>query len=67
MAKIYERLLSTNLLWEKRRTRLIPNVKICDSICMVNLMEIPRVIVIFCHVLDRDKTRTLGKKNFKKP
>ena len=47
MAKIYERLLSTNLLWEKRRTRLIPNVKICDSICMVNLMEIPRVIVIF--------------------
>ena len=51
MAKIYERLLSTNVLREKRRARLIPNVQQSllgeDSICMVNLLEIPRVIVFF--------------------
>ena len=48
MAKIYERLLSTNILREKRRDSFDPqreNLLREDSICMVNLMEIPRVIV----------------------
>ena len=74
MAKIYERLLSTNILWEKRRDSLDPqreNLLGEDSICMVNLLETPRVIVFFyymlafhsvCHVLDTDKTRSLGNK-----
>ena len=50
MAKIYERLLSTNILREKRRDSFDPqreNLLGEDSICMVNLMEIPQVIVIF--------------------
>ena len=50
MAKIYERLLSTNILREKRRDGFDPqreNLMGEDSICMVNLMEIPRVIVFF--------------------
>ena len=50
MAKIYERLLSTNILREKRRDSFDPqreNLLGEDSICMVNLLEIPRVIVFF--------------------
>ena len=50
MAKIYERLLSTNILREKRRDSFDPQrVTLLgeDSICMVNLLEIPRVIVFF--------------------
>ena len=50
MAKIYERLLSTNILREKRRHSFDPQrVTLLgeDSICMVNLMETPRVIVFF--------------------
>ena len=55
MAKIYERLLSTNVLREKRRhsfdlqcvTRLGE-----DSICMVKLLETPRVIVFFYYMID---------------
>ena len=50
MAMIYERLLSTNILREKRRDSFDPqreNLLREDSIFMVNLMEIPRVIVIF--------------------
>ena len=50
MAKIYERLLSTNILREKRRDTFDPQrVKLLgeDGICMVNLLEIPRVIVFF--------------------
>ena len=50
MAKIYERLLSTNILREKRRDSFHPqreNLLREDSICMVNLLEIPRVIVFF--------------------
>ena len=50
MAKIYERLLSTNILREKRwhlfdpqRVTLLEK----DSICMVNLLETARVIVSF--------------------
>ena len=48
MAKIYERLLSTNILREKRWDSFDPkreNLLGEDSICMLNLMEIPRVIV----------------------
>ena len=50
MAKIYERPLSTNTLGEKRRDSFDPQrVTLLgeDSICMVNLVEIPRVIFFF--------------------
>ena len=50
MAKISERLMSTNKLREKRRdTRDLQRVNLLgeDSICMVNLLETPRVIVFF--------------------
>ena len=50
MAKIYERLLSTNILREKRRHSFdLQRVTLLgrDSICMVNLLETPRVIVFF--------------------
>ena len=50
MAKIYERLRSTKILREKRQDSFNPQLKNLlgeDSICMVNLMEIPRVIVFF--------------------
>ena len=51
MAKIYERLLSTNILRERRRDSFDPqreNLLSEDSICMVNLLGTPRVIVFFC-------------------
>ena len=50
MAKIYERLLSTNILREKTRHSFDPQrVTLLgkESICMVNLLETPRVIVLF--------------------
>ena len=50
MAKIYERLLSTNIHREKRRHSFDPQPLTLlreDSICMVNLLETPRVIVCF--------------------
>ena len=50
MAKISERLLSKNILREKRRDSFDPqrvNLLGEDSICMVNLLETPRVIVFF--------------------
>ena len=50
MAKIYERLLSTNILREKSRHSFDPQrVTLLgeDSIFMVNLLETPRVIVFF--------------------
>ena len=50
MAKIYERLLSTNILQETRRDSFDPqrlNLLRENSICMVNLLEILRVIVFF--------------------
>ena len=50
MAKIYERLLSTNILREKRRDSFDPqreNLSGKDSICMVNLLRTPQVIVFF--------------------
>ena len=50
MAKSYERLLSTNILREKRRDSIDPqrvNLMGKDSICIVNLLETKRVIVFF--------------------
>ena len=50
MAKIYERLLSTNILREKKRDSFDPHrVTLLseDIICIVNLLEISRVIVFF--------------------
>ena len=50
MAKIYERLLSKNILWGKRRDSFDPqreNLLGEDSIFMVNLMGTSRVIVFF--------------------
>ena len=47
MANVYERLLSTNILREKRRHSFDPQrVTLLgeDSFCMVNLLETPRVI-----------------------
>ena len=50
MAKISKRLLSTNILREKRRDSFDPQrVKLLseDSICMVNLLETKPVTVFF--------------------
>ena len=50
MAKIYKRLLSTNILREKRRDSFNPHLVTLlgeDIICMVNLLGIPPVIVFF--------------------
>ena len=55
MAKVYERLLSTNILREKSRDSFDPHrvILLCeDIICMVNLLEIPRVIVFFYYIID---------------
>ena len=56
MAKISERLLSTNILREKRRDSFHPqrvNLLGEDSICMVNLLETLRVIFFFFLLHDR--------------
>ena len=50
MAKIYERLLSKNIVREKRRHSFDPqrvNLLGDDSICMVNLLIIPQEIFFF--------------------
>ena len=55
MAKISERLLSTNILREKRRDSFDPervNVLGEDSICMVNLLVTKPVIVFFYYMID---------------
>ena len=56
MAKIYEHLLSTIKLRENRRDSFDPqreNLLGEDSICMVNLREIPEVIFFFsCYIID---------------
>ena len=52
MAMVYECVLSTNILREKRRDSFDPQRVILlgeDIICMVNLLEIPRVIVFLLH------------------
>ena len=55
MAKISERLLSTNILREKRRDSFDPqrvNLIGEDTICMVNLLETKPVIVFFYYMID---------------
>ena len=55
MAKNYEPLLSRNILREKRRDSFDPqrvNLLGEDSICMVNLLETPQVIVFFYYMID---------------
>ena len=55
MAKIYERLLSTNILREKRRHSFDPQrVTLLgnESICMVNSLETPRDIVFFFYYIN---------------
>ena len=55
MAMIYERLLSKNILREKRRDSFDPqrkNLLSEDSICMFNLLEILRVRVFFYYMFD---------------
>ena len=50
MVKIYEGLLSTNILRGKRRDSFDPqreNLLGENSICMVNLLQIPRGTVFF--------------------
>ena len=50
MAKIYDRVLSTNKVREKRRDSFDPKRVILvgeDIVCMINLLEIPRVTVFF--------------------
>ena len=48
MAKIYERLLSTNILRKKRRDSFDPQrEKLLGEDSMVNLLETPRVIVFY--------------------
>ena len=50
MAKIFERLMSTNKLREKRRDSCDlqgVNLLAKDTICMANLLETPQMIVFF--------------------
>ena len=52
MAKIYERLLCTIKPWENRRDSFDPqreNLLGEDTICMLNFLETPRVIVFLLH------------------
>ena len=54
MEKIYKRLLSKNILREKRRHSFDPqrvNLLGEDSICMVNLLVIPQKIVFFNYMI----------------
>ena len=67
MAKIYERLLSTNILREKRRHSFDPQrVTLLgeDSICMVNSLETPGVIVFSFFYYMIDLLRLFQKRSF---
>ena len=67
MAKIYERLLSPNILREKRRHSFDPqSVTLLgeDSIYMVNLLETLRVIVFFFFNDMIDLLRLFQKRSF---
>ena len=67
MAKIYERLVSTNILREKRRHSFDPQrVTLLgkDSIFMVNLLETPRVIVFFFFYYMINLLGLFQKRNF---
>ena len=67
MAKIYERLLSTNILQEKKRDSFDPqreNLLGEDSICMVNLLGTPGVIVFFSFYYMIDLVWLFQKRTF---
>ena len=67
MAKIYERLLSTNILRGKRRHSFDPQrVTLLgkDSICMVNWLETPGVIVFFFFYCMIDLLQLFQKRSF---
>ena len=67
MAKIYERLLSTNILRGKRRHSFDPQrVTLLreGSICMVNLLETPRVIVFSFFYYINDLLQLFQKRSF---
>ena len=67
MAKIYERLPSTNILREKRRHSFDPQrVTLLGkaSICMVNLLERPRVKVFFFFYYMIDLLRLFQQRSF---
>ena len=67
MAKIYERLQSTNILREKRQHSFDPQrVTLLgdDSICMVNLLETPRVLVFFFFNYMIDLLQLFQKRSF---
>ena len=67
MAKIYERLLSTNILRERRRDSFDPQPESLlgeDSICMVNLLGTPRVIVFFFFYYMIDLVWLFQKRSF---
>ena len=66
MAKISERLLSTNIVREERRDSFDPqrvNLFGEDSICMVKLLQTPRVIVFFFYSMI-DLLRLFQKRSF---
>ena len=66
MEEIYERLLSKNILREKRRDSFDPqrvNLLGEDDICMVNLLEIPQKIVFFLNFMI-DLLRLFQKRSF---
>ena len=67
MAKIYERLLSTNILRDKRRHSFDPQRATLlgeGSICMVNLLETPGVIFFFFCYYMIDFLRLFQKRSF---
>ena len=67
MAKIYERLLSANILREKRPDSFDPqreNLLGEDSICMVNLLGTPRAIVFFFFYYMIDLVWLFQKRSF---
>ena len=69
MAKISERLMSTNKLRKKKRDSCeLQRVNLLgeDSICMVNLLETPRVIIFFFYYII-DLLRLFQKRSFVLP
>ena len=66
MAKVYERVLSTNILQEKRRHSFdLQRLTLLeeDTIYTVNLLETPRVIVFFFYYMT-DLLRLFQKRSF---
>ena len=66
MAKIYEPLLSKNILREERRDSFDPqpvNLLGEDSICRVNLLELSQKIVVFFYCMI-DLLRLFRKRSF---